>query len=117
MSMMLLGCSVDEVIRVGTPYNYKGTDGVKFDTEITKSETISKLRTIIENSKEIEKPNSIEDVADVFFQLDNPKDGVSQIRRYIWYQDDGGSILSGDDYYYSLTKEQTDELKGILEGK
>ncbi|MFF2449622.1 hypothetical protein ACFVSW_21500 [Neobacillus sp. NPDC058068] len=117
MSMMLLGCSADEVIRVGTPYNYKGTDGVKFDTEITNSEAISKLRTIINHSKEIEKPDGIENLADVYFSLDRPKEGIGEIVRYMWYQDDGSSILSSGDYYYTLTKEQTGELKGILEGK
>ena len=106
------------MINVGTPYNYKGTDGVKFESEITNSEVISKLRTIINGSENIEKTNNIEYVADVFFSLDRPKEGISEIRRYIWYQSDGSAILSDDmSNYYTLNKEQTKELKRILEGK
>lgn len=113
MSVMLLGCSADEVIMVGTP-----SDGeVKLDKEITNSEAISKLRTIINDSKSIVKPDRIESLADVYFSLDRPKDSVMEITRYMWYQDDGSAILYHGDYYYTLTKEQTNELKGILESK
>ncbi len=118
ISVLLFGCSANEVINVGTPYNYKGTDGVKFENEITNSEVISKLRTIINGSEKVDKTNNIENVADVFFSLDRPKDGISEIRRYIWYQSDGSAILSDDmSNYYTLNKEQTKELKRILESK
>jgi len=118
ISVFLFGCSANEVINVGTPYNYKETDGVKFENEITNSEVISKLRTIIKGSEKVDKPNNIENVADVFFSLDRPNDGISEIRRYIWYQSDGSAILSDEmSNYYTLDKEQTKELKRILESK
>lgn len=113
MSVMLLGCSTKEVIRVGTPLDGE----VKLDTEITNSEAISKLRTIINDSERLEKVDNIDRLADVYFSLDRPKEAVMEIVRYMWYQDDGSAILSHGDYYYTLTKEQTDELKGILESK
>ncbi|WP_138420857.1 hypothetical protein [Aquibacillus sediminis] len=112
---MLLGCSADEVIKVGSPFNDEGTEGVKFNNEITDEEAITKLRTIIDNSKGIDKP-SIENEAEAFFQLDRPDESVSEIRRYIWFQDNGSAVLfDGGSNYSILTKEQTLELKSILE--
>ncbi|WP_138420847.1 hypothetical protein [Aquibacillus sediminis] len=112
---MLIGCSADKVIKVGSPFNDEGTEGVKFDNEITDKEAITKLRTIIDNSEGINKPN-IENEAEAFFQLDRLDESVSEIRRYIWFQDDGSAVLfDGGSNYSSLTKEQTLELKSILE--
>ena len=116
MSVLLLGCSANEVINVGTPYNYKGTVGVEFESEISNSEVIAKLRTIVDDLERIEKTNSIEAEADVFFSLDRPKEGVSEIRLYVWYQSDGSAILfDGSSDYFTLSIEQTKELKRILE--
>ncbi|MCT2536254.1 hypothetical protein NC661_13535 [Aquibacillus koreensis] len=115
MSVMLLGCSANEVIKVGNPFNDEGTEGVNFNNEITDEKAITELKTIIDNSKEIDKPN-IENEAEVFFQLDRPDESVSEIRRYIWFQDDGSAVLfDGGSSYSTLTKEQTTKLKSILE--
>ncbi len=112
---MLFACSSDEVIRIGTPHNSEGTTWVKFSNEITDSEVIHKVRTIVENSQGIDKPILIEVKADVFFQLNNPSKGISEIDRYIWFQEDGSAILYNEAVGYStLTKEQTLELKSIL---
>jgi len=116
MSVLLLGCSANEVINVGTPYNYKGTVVVEFESEISNSEVIAKLRTIVDDLERIEKTNSIEAEADVFFSLDRPKDDVSEIRLYVWYQSNGSAILfDGSSNYFTLSIEQTKELKRILE--
>lgn len=112
---MLLGCSAAEVIKVGHPFNEKGTEGVRFHTEITDKEAITKLRTIIDQSKGIDKLN-MGNEADAFFQLDRPDEGISEIRRYIWFQDDGSAVLYDEGSNYStLTKEQTLELRSVLE--
>ena len=112
---MLFGCSPDEIIRVGTPFHNNGTDGVKFHDEITDTETITSLRTLIKNAKDIEEPNDLTKEPEVFFSLDKPKEGISEIRRYIWYQDDGSAVLYNEATGYSiLTKKQTIELKNIL---
>ncbi|MCE7793821.1 hypothetical protein K8O68_15600 [Salipaludibacillus sp. CUR1] len=112
---MLLGCSADEVIRVGNPFSNEGNEGVTFNNEITDEEAINKLRTLIQNSQNTDKPN-MENEADAFFQLDRPNKNVSEVRRYIWFQDDGGAVLfDGGSNYSTLTKAQTLELKDILE--
>ena len=45
MSVILFGCSANEVIRVGTPFIDRGTEGVEFHNEITDKESITRLRT------------------------------------------------------------------------
>lgn len=117
MSVMFLGCSANEVIRIGTPFNDKRGEGVDFHTEVTDTEAITKVRTIINNLEEIEEPLYLKDIADVFISLDRLADSVTEIRRYIWYQDDGSAILYGDGNakYYNMTEQQHNELKRILE--
>lgn len=113
-SLMLFGCSADELIRVGTPVE----GGIEFDFEITDSEIISQVRTLIkEEWREIEKPEGLSDIAEAFFSLDRPKEGVAEIWRYVWYEEDGTSVLFDEFQYYSLTKSQTEELKQLLESK
>ncbi|MCT8137991.1 hypothetical protein H1D32_09620 [Anaerobacillus sp. CMMVII] len=54
--------------------------------------------------------------AEAFFSLDIPKEGISEIRRYIWYLGDGSAVLYYTATGYSaLNREQTIELKNILE--
>lgn len=115
--IMFTGCSVDEVIRVGTPFGDNGTEGVKFHNEMKDSESIEALRKVIDKVKEIEKPEDLDKEPKIFFSLDIPKEGIAEIRLYVWYQDDGSSILynDGSDSYFTLTKKQTKELKSILE--
>ncbi|MDL4842423.1 hypothetical protein [Aquibacillus rhizosphaerae] len=114
MTVILSGCSANEVIRVGTPFEDDDTEGVKFNDEITDDEAITSLRTIIDNSNQIDKPNNKHE-PDAFFQLNRPDDSVIEIRRYIWFQDDGSAVLfDGGSNYSTLTKQQTLELKNIL---
>lgn len=116
LTVLLLGCSPDEVIRVGTPFNENGSEGVLFDKDITDSESIESLRAIIKKVKDIEEPKALNNEPNTFFTLDRPNEGVSEIRLYVFYQEDGSSILYNESSgYYALTKEYTDELKGILE--
>uniref|UniRef100_A0A1S2LV71 Lipoprotein n=1 Tax=Anaerobacillus isosaccharinicus TaxID=1532552 RepID=A0A1S2LV71_9BACI len=117
ISVMLLGCSVNEVIRVGTPFNDKRGEGVDFHTEVTDREAITKVRTIINSLEEIEEPHYLKDIPDAFISLDRLAESVSEIRRYIWYQDDGSAILNvdGGSKFYNMTKQQHNELKRILE--
>ncbi|ATP40573.1 hypothetical protein CSE16_11210 [Solibacillus sp. R5-41] len=104
------------LFRVGTPFNENGVKGVKFDKEITNSKSIESLRTLIKKVRDIDEPNGLNKESNIFFSLDRPKDGISEIRLYIWYQDDGSSILKTDsNSYFALTKEHTNELKNILE--
>lgn len=121
----LTGCAPDEeVLRVGTPFQEDETNGVEFHTDITDSESVTDLREIINQEKETEKPADLEMKADAFFTLDLPQEGIAEIRRYVWYLEDGSSLLTHEDPtdspeddrdFYMLTAEQTQELKRILE--
>lgn len=124
LALTLAGCSSDgEVIRVGTPYQEDETSGIKFHTDITDAELITDLRDIINTEKEMEQPADLTGLADSFFTLDIPEEGVSLIQRYIWYREDGSTILSNDSLagdknggqdFFVLTADQTEELKRII---
>jgi hypothetical protein len=112
---MLSGCTESDVIRVGTPFSDEGREGVVFDHEITEEEALDRLRTVIEKEESIDEASVTGD-ADVYFQLERPEEGISEIARYVWFQEDGSAVLSGlMDEYSTLTEEQTLELKRILE--
>ena len=117
MSVIILGCSASEVIRVGTPFNENGTEGINFDKEIKDSESIEALRAIIRNVREIEEPKDLDNEPETFFSLDSPKEGIVELWLYVFYQDDGSSILYNDgaNIYFALSEEQTNELSSILE--
>lgn len=114
---MGVGCTKEEVIRVGTPFDDKRGEGVDFNSEITDSEAIRTLRELSKEAEDIEEPKDLKKVADTFFSLDRPKEFTTEILRYVWYQEDGSSILYSGSYdiYFILTKEQTNELKRILD--
>lgn len=125
LAITLAGCSSnDEVIRIGTPFQEDETSGVKFHTDITAAESITDLRDIIDTEKEVEQPADLTGIADTFFTLDIPEEGVSEISRYIWYREDGSALLTREELknneannknVYILAPEQTEELKRILE--
>ncbi|RNF41199.1 hypothetical protein [Planococcus salinus] len=124
ISIAMAGCASDEVIRVGTPFNDEGTTGAEFHTDITDSEAITALRRVIETEKKVEKPKDLTREPDVVFTLNRPEESVSEIWRYVWYQDDGSAFLSNEESavlvergqdFFALPKEQTNDLKSILE--
>lgn len=124
LSLTLTGCTADkEVLRVGTPFQEGETNGVEFHTDMTDAELVTDLRDVISLEMEAEKPDDLEMKADAFFTLDLPQEGVSEIRRYVWYLDDGSSLLTHEDPmerteddrdFYMLAAEQTQELKRII---
>lgn len=85
---MPTGCSGEERIRIGSPFYENGSEGVKFHSEVTDADSIANLKKIIEEA-----------------------------RGYIWYEEDGSSILSDarGSRYFALTKKQTNELRSILQ--
>ncbi|MGM0898077.1 MAG: hypothetical protein ACQEV0_09260 [Bacillota bacterium] len=122
--ILLIGCAEDEVVRVGTPFNNEGTTGADFHSSFKDPETISELRTLIEKEEKIGRPNDLIAAPDLVFTLDRPEENVSEIWRYVWYQEDGSSVLSNresavsveeDQEFYVMNEEQTTELKSILE--
>lgn len=115
ISSLLFACSTKEIIRIATPTDEKGVEGVTFYSEVTDQEKISQLRTVVENLDRIENPKSESELADVFFTLDKPEENYSEIGAYIWYKDDGTATLKTvANNYYHVTKEQVDILKDIL---
>lgn len=125
LTASLTGCSSEgEVIRIGEPYLKDETSGVKFHTDVTDPDAIAALRDLVSTEKETEKPEDLLAQADTSFILDIPEEGVLEIWRYVWYQEDGSAILSNEDLvanvkdyqkFYMLAAEQTEELKGIIE--
>ncbi|MBU9675185.1 hypothetical protein KQ939_00050 [Planococcus sp. CP5-4] len=120
--MMAIGCSEEEIVRVGTPFNDEGTTGAEFNTGFTDSETIYELRKIVEMEEKIAPPKELAPVADLVLTLDKPEENVSERWRYVWYMDDGSAVLSNranaveeEQEFYALNEEQTKELKSILE--
>ncbi|RLJ87023.1 hypothetical protein [Planococcus citreus] len=122
--MMVIGCSEEEIVRVGIPFNDEGTTGAEFNTGFTDAETISELRKIIEMEEKVEPPKELTPVADLVLTLDKPEENVSELWRYIWYMDDGSAVLSNresavvredEQEFYTLDEEQTIELKSIIE--
>ncbi|KIN39889.1 hypothetical protein ACFTRE_06960 [Bacillus subtilis] len=67
--LAISGCSSDEVIKVGTPFNDNGTTGVKFNKEIKDSESIVRLRTLIDKEQDIEKPTNLNNEPEAFLHL------------------------------------------------
>ncbi|KGR79063.1 hypothetical protein [Ureibacillus manganicus] len=116
LPVIFSGCSASEVIRVGTPVN--GMEAIKFDkeNEIKDTKSIEALRAIISEVREIEEPKDLDSQPDTFFSLDRPKEGIAEMWLYVYYQDDGSSILynNGANLYFALSEEQTNELRSIL---
>ncbi|MFS0688951.1 hypothetical protein AB1K89_06890 [Sporosarcina sp. 179-K 8C2 HS] len=117
LSVVFSGCSASELIQVGTPsFNEKGKS-ISFDKEIKDSESIEALRALIKKVREVEEPKDLDDEPETFFSLVRQQEGIAEMWLYVYYQDDGSSILYNDGVngYYALSKEQTNELRRILE--
>lgn len=122
---LLVGCAEKEIIRVGTPFtDEEGGEGVNFHREITDSKSIGALRKIVENAHEVDKPEELVKESALFFALDRPKEGVSEIRRFVYFPDDGSAILYRDgvsgadgfpDQYFIVDEQETNKLKRILQ--
>lgn len=71
-----------------------------------------------------ESPEELSAVADLVITFDKPKENVSELRRYVWYLEDGNSVISNrvspmtegrNAEFYTLNEEQTNELKRLLD--
>lgn len=93
LAIMLVGCGNKEVLNIGKPLQYEGEEEVDFEKEITEAKTIDTVRELIQESEEIEAPETYNKDEALFFSLDRPKEGVSEMRRYLYIQNDGSSVL------------------------
>lgn len=119
-TMMLAGCTKEAVIEVGTPFEDDGGSGVNIHTEITDAKMVERLRDIMAEAKEIDEPEDFDKDSQLFFSLNRPKEGVAEIMRHVYLQNDGQSILTiegyeGPESYFTLDEKQTNELKDILQ--
>ena len=112
------------MVRVGIPFEDDGTTGAEYHTDYTDSETIAELRKLIEMEEKTDPPEKLFAVADLVIIFDKPKENVSELRRYVWYLEDGNSVLSNrespmtegsNSEFYTLNEEQTNELKRLLD--
>jgi len=124
MAIMLSACTHNEVIRVGVPFTDGLTEGVLFKKDIKDRASVVSLKTILQNEKELESLDRLSIEPQAVFTLDRPDDGVQEIRRFVWYRDNGRAIMSNErnvlshkenQEFFRLTAEQTQDLKKILQ--
>ena len=113
LSIFVAGCSSNEVIKVGEPFYEENREGVTIQHEITDEATVNELRELM---GEAEGAGAVNAEADSYFQIDRPDDHVTDIRRYLWFQEDGSTILyDGHNDYFKLNNDNTLELKRLLD--
>lgn len=124
IAIFLSACSSNEVIRVGVPFTDGITEGVLFKKDINDRASIVTLRTILHNETEVESFDRLSIEPQAVFTIDRPEEGVQEVRRFVWYRDNGGAIMSNErnvlshkenQEFFRLTAEQTQELKEILQ--
>ncbi|MDE0582079.1 hypothetical protein ON064_03340 [Planococcus sp. A6] len=124
MAIVLSACTHNEVIRVGVPFTDGLTEGVHFQKDISDRASIVSLRTILQNETELESLDRLSVEPQAVFTIDRPDDGVQEIRRFVWYRDNGRAIMSNErnvlshkenQEFFRLTAEQTQDLKKILQ--
>ncbi|WP_211654870.1 hypothetical protein [Planococcus alpniumensis] len=124
MAIMLSACTHNEVIRVGVPFTDGMTEGVHFQKDIKDRASVVSLKTILQNEKELESLDRLSIEPQAVFTIDRPDDGVQEVRRFVWYRDNGRAVMSNErnvlshkenQEFFRLTAEQTQELKKILQ--
>lgn len=124
MAIVLSACTHNEVIRVGVPFTDGLTEGVHFQKDISDRASIVSLRTILQNETELESLDRLSVEPQAVFTIDRPDDGVQEVRRFVWYRDNGRAIMSNErnvlshkenQEFFRLTAEQTQDLKKILQ--
>ncbi|RLJ90688.1 hypothetical protein DFR62_0836 [Planococcus citreus] len=124
MAIVLSACTHNEVIRVGVPFSDGLTEGVHFQKDISDRASIVSLRTILQNETELESLDRLSVEPQAVFTIDRPDDGVQEVRRFVWYRDNGRAIMSNErnvlshkenQEFFRLTAEQTQDLKKILQ--
>lgn len=109
---------IDEVIKVGTPYNYNDSNEVirfhvNYFKEINNPLAVKRLRTLFNHISKIPKP-IVDKTSDIFFALDTPVEISSELSGFIWFREDKCSIYFNSIDYYLLNEEQTKELRVIF---
>lgn len=124
LAIMLSACTHNEVIRVGVPFTDGLTEGVHFQKDISDRASVVTLKTILQNETELESLDRLSVEPQAVFTIDRPDDGVQEVRRFVWYRDNGRAIMSNErnvlshkenQEFFRLTAEQTQDLKKILQ--
>ncbi|MGM0897026.1 MAG: hypothetical protein ACQEV0_03950 [Bacillota bacterium] len=123
-AFMLSACSSNEVIRVGVPFSDGLTEGIHYKEDITDPISVGTLRKILHNETEYESLDKLSVEPQAVFTIDRPDEGVQEVRRFVWYRENGRAILSNernvishqeDQEFFRLTAEETQDLKKILQ--
>ncbi len=114
LAAILGGCSTEEVLSVGKPFNENGVEGVRFYTDMKDEEQIEQLRSLMDTLTEEKSPEEPQRAADSAFILKRPKEGAAEIFAYIWYTEDDAAIIKESEHYFIADKEQTGKLKKLL---
>lgn len=120
----LSSCSSNEVIRVGVPFTDGSTQDVLFKKDIKDPVSVGTLRTILHNETEYEELEQLSIEPQAVFTIDRIEDGETEVRRFVWYRDNGRAILSNErnvinpkdgQQFYRLSTKETNDLKEILQ--
>ncbi|WP_112181551.1 hypothetical protein [Paraliobacillus zengyii] len=115
MFLFLSGCGTDELLLIGKRTD---TDIVEYNQEIKEENIITQVNNILENKTKnqiSEKPNVY---PDFILLLKNKKENISIFNYAVWLDNRENALLSDETSenknYYRLSKENTEELKEIL---
>lgn len=119
------GCSnPEQIIRVGEPTVGESDtereytiEGCALTHEIQDEDVVNEIKGIIEQIDSVDQPDIIiSEPPEVFFELFEPDNFVAIFRYYLWYRAEGGAILEDSNgNYFSVDKEQAENLKEALE--
>lgn len=122
--LFLSSCSSNEVIRVGVPFTDGLTEGVLYQKDIKDPVSLGTLRTILNSGEEIEPDDALPIEPHAVFTIDRADEGGTELRRFVWYRENGRAVLSNErnvmspkdgQEFFHLTTKQTRDLKEILQ--
>ncbi|MGD6844446.1 hypothetical protein ACQCVH_18290 [Bacillus infantis] len=114
LAAIMAGCSAEEVLSVGKPFNENGAEGVRFHSDVRDPVHIRQVRSLLDELTEEKSAGEPQRAADTAFVLKRPKEGVAESFAYIWYTEDDTAILKEGELYLLADKEQTEKLKKLL---
>ena len=115
MSMLLVGCSSYEVLRIGEVVDETNSkDQLKISTtemNIKDNGSLEQLKNLFDDLEPTAQTDLVEKQPDLLFNLGEE----GKYAASIWLQDNGSAIiLRKDNHYYILPKEKMEKIKSYL---